>query len=207
MKTLLALAATAAALALAGQAAATEYVTNGGFETGDITGWTEVGDWSTPYNFVGIDGHNSLHELHEGNFAGSGAAGVAQTLATSAAGNYDVTLWFYDSGGGNDDTSQLLQVLWNGQVTGQVTGVSVSDGGYQELTYHVVGLGNDLLTVQGYSSSGYNFVDDISVVEGQAVVTAPGVPEPASWALMISGFGLAGAALRRRRGAGDAVRA
>jgi hypothetical protein len=28
---------------------------------------------------------------------------------------------------------------------------------------------------------------------------APGVPEPASWALMIAGFGLAGAALRRRR--------
>ena len=28
-----------------------------------------------------------------------------------------------------------------------------------------------------------------------------GVPEPASWALMIAGFGLAGAALRRRRGA------
>jgi hypothetical protein len=27
----------------------------------------------------------------------------------------------------------------------------------------------------------------------------PGVPEPASWALMISGFGLAGAAFRRRR--------
>ena len=30
----------------------------------------------------------------------------------------------------------------------------------------------------------------------------PGVPEPASWALMISGFGLAGAALRRRRSLG-----
>ncbi|HLZ75607.1 PEPxxWA-CTERM sorting domain-containing protein [Phenylobacterium sp.] len=27
----------------------------------------------------------------------------------------------------------------------------------------------------------------------------PGVPEPAGWALMIAGFGLAGAALRRRR--------
>ncbi|MBS0361220.1 MAG: PEPxxWA-CTERM sorting domain-containing protein [Proteobacteria bacterium] len=27
----------------------------------------------------------------------------------------------------------------------------------------------------------------------------PGVPEPASWALMIAGFGLAGATLRRRR--------
>ena len=31
--------------------------------------------------------------------------------------------------------------------------------------------------------------------------SAGAVPEPAAWALMISGFGLAGAALRRRRGA------
>lgn len=34
---------------------------------------------------------------------------------------------------------------------------------------------------------------------GIAGVAPPGVPEPASWALMIGGFGLAGAALRRRR--------
>lgn len=31
------------------------------------------------------------------------------------------------------------------------------------------------------------------------VLDAPGIPEPASWALMIGGFGLAGTALRRRR--------
>ena len=30
-------------------------------------------------------------------------------------------------------------------------------------------------------------------------VTRPGVPEPATWALMLTGFGLAGVALRRRR--------
>jgi hypothetical protein len=35
-------------------------------------------------------------------------------------------------------------------------------------------------------------------------VTAAGVPEPAGWALMIAGFGLAGAALRRRRAAAPA---
>jgi probable HAF family extracellular repeat protein len=35
----------------------------------------------------------------------------------------------------------------------------------------------------------------------------PGVPEPASWAMMIGGFGLAGAALRRRRCVGGGARA
>ncbi len=34
---------------------------------------------------------------------------------------------------------------------------------------------------------------------GNSFAAAGGVPEPASWALMIAGFGLAGAALRRRR--------
>jgi hypothetical protein len=34
------------------------------------------------------------------------------------------------------------------------------------------------------------------------VGTGGGVPEPAAWALMITGFGLAGGALRRRRGLG-----
>ena len=33
------------------------------------------------------------------------------------------------------------------------------------------------------------------------------VPEPAAWSLMIAGFGMVGAAVRRRRGTGDLVRA
>jgi hypothetical protein len=32
-------------------------------------------------------------------------------------------------------------------------------------------------------------------------LTAPGIPEPASWAMMIAGFGIAGAVQRRRRAA------
>jgi hypothetical protein len=45
---------------------------------------------------------------------------------------------------------------------------------------------------------GYSVVMSDGIVNGDAPVSG-GVPEPAAWALMITGFGLAGAALRRRR--------
>jgi len=51
----------------------------------------------------------------------------------------------------------------------------------------------------GPSSSvarGYEGTARLVSIDGVAI---PGVPEPASWAMMIAGFGLAGAALRNRR--------
>lgn len=44
-------------------------------------------------------------------------------------------------------------------------------------------------------SAGEDFAGVVTISNGAAV------PEPATWALMISGFGLAGMALRRRRAA------
>jgi hypothetical protein len=59
-------------------------------------------------------------------------------------------------------------------------------------TFYVLDWANiDTVTFQG--EDGHAAIDDISVnAQG-------GVPEPAAWALMIGGFGLTGAALRRRR--------
>lgn len=44
-----------------------------------------------------------------------------------------------------------------------------------------------------------------TLAQGPGLLTAGGVPEPATWALMIAGFGLAGAGLRRRRALGSTV--
>jgi len=41
--------------------------------------------------------------------------------------------------------------------------------------------------------------NQVTLPDGPGGPTGPGVPEPASWALMILGFGGAGAMLRRRR--------
>ncbi len=70
----------------------------------------------------------------------------------------------------------------------------------------------DVINIAAATNPGEWFVDDVSVNDtaltgGQvALLTdAPplngGVPEPATWAMMILGLGGAGAMLRRRRGA------
>ena len=49
-----------------------------------------------------------------------------------------------------------------------------------------------------FPDSDFNY-DDESFVFANTAVTAGGVPEPASWGLMLLGFGVSGAMLRRRR--------
>jgi hypothetical protein len=77
-------------------------------------------------------------------------------------------------------------------------------------------LGRDLFPSQGFDFAdfGYNFwpryrnIDDNTSVADFApdgsMFKASAVPEPATWALMIAGFGLAGAGLRARRRAAAA---
>lgn len=67
--------------------------------------------------------------------------------------------------------------------------------GFQTFTFDRTGLVS--LTFQAVTTNEVqtdNFVLD-------AATTGGGVPEPATWALMLGGFGLAGSALRRRRAA------
>ena len=47
--------------------------------------------------------------------------------------------------------------------------------------------------------------NDTAGIQFSAVTAPGGVPEPATWALMLGGFGLVGATLRRRQGAMAAV--
>ena len=47
----------------------------------------------------------------------------------------------------------------------------------------------------------YQSINAPGIAGGSGVGTVVVVPEPATWAMLILGFGLAGASLRRRRGA------
>lgn len=88
----------------------------------------------------------------------------------------------------------ITQVLVNG-----IAETLQQGSGGQSLTVTGIPIVNGVLNeieVIGMTSSS----DDAATFTGTATFAAGPVPEPASWALMIGGLGLIGAALRRRRG-------
>ena len=184
-----ALAAGAAALVV-GPSYGANLVQNPGFETGDLTDWTPVGNFSTGFNHVTTDiAFKGAYSLADGNVADQGTAGASQQLATVSGAGYLVSVeWL--ANGANDAANQLFQVLWDGNVVAYTQGAAAW---WTMLSGTVTGTGSDTLIVQGYSTSGYNYVDNISVTET--------IPEPATWALTLAGFaGIGFMGLRRAGG-------
>ena len=94
---------------------------------------------------------------------------------------------------GSIDTWNTLTIHWSGgdeSVFGNPGGGgqtgSTTNGLFQAWT-----TGGDYITGLTFASSSNSF--EIDEISGSAV------PEPATWAMMITGFGLAGVAIRRRR--------
>lgn len=111
------------------------------------------------------------------------------------------------------DEAEVQGAIWQ-LVSGEnVTMVAASDGsGADKVTASTFDNVIDELSSANYKSyflSGYSSIGDTTTFitpidypnkKGtQAFLFAGGVPEPASWAMMICGLGLVGAALRRRR--------
>jgi PEP-CTERM motif len=110
------------------------------------------------------------------------------------------TLSFLDSSGNAFLTSSVKTSSENSVHFGQIFNSADFAGGLPAtLTFygvHYVGTldsyGDPNVTSREYNRPALYFVADRNAI-------AVGVPEPASWALMIAGFGLTGAAMRRRR--------
>lgn len=161
-------------------------IVNGGFETGDFTGWTLTGDTS----FTGVECFNG--NAHSGDcdayFGPTGGMGyLSQTIATTPGAEYQTTFWLR-----NDDTlaNNNFVFLWDGvQILNMNDFPSIP---WAKFTVTGLATGTSSVVTFGFfNPPSYWRLDDVEIIE------TTGIPEPASLALI--GLGLTALALLRRR--------
>lgn len=192
----LALGAIAAAL-LAGGASANPIVTNGSFETGDTTGWTLGGPgWPSIYVHTQTGAFGPYTVAEDGSYylvAGPlEAVSLSQTITDTSGQDYEVDFWLSSNLGVG--TASFTGGV-NGTTDVDLSSNPVSFTDWTKYTMFFTGTGSDTLEFTFVNGPTYWAFDNVSVT----AITAPGAPEPATWALMLTGFAGLGVALRSRR--------
>ena len=194
--------AAAASAILMGSAAQAEVIT---FD--DVGNFVGLGagyhglDWS---NFVTIDGpaygasgyKNGV--VSPSNVACACAGDGGQAIDTiSSATAFSLNSGYFTSAWNNGATL-LVNGFNNGALVDTTTAV-LNTAGPSFLTFGWSNVDRLEFSISGGSSAGLGGSGNYFALDNLSVGPAGGVPEPAVWTMMITGFGLAGASLRRRR--------
>ncbi|HEY5041381.1 MAG TPA: protease pro-enzyme activation domain-containing protein [Verrucomicrobiae bacterium] len=136
-------------------------VQNGGFETGDFTGWTLSA--SSTYNIVSSSGslvHSGSYGAAFGQYPSLGY--LSQTLTTSPGQHYLISLWLDNPNNHYGATPNQFQVQWNG--TTLLNWVNVPYIGWTNLQYVVTATGPSTVLQFGFEDTPYYLgLDDVSV--------------------------------------------
>jgi hypothetical protein len=146
----------------------------------------------------GTSGSASAMSNHFASFgAGNQPSGTLTTAFNTLAG--EIYHLSFDYGALGNGTDALSMSLPDYALTFTFFPVANNnmDTTFQTATFDILGNGG-AITLQ-FTSAG---TDNVDAILDNVLITdrfAPGVPEPATWAMMLLGFGAMGMALRRRR--------
>jgi hypothetical protein len=203
------IAAALAAVSTLAAPAAANLLVNGNFEASSSQtmtppGWTNIGhsEGVIAYAAFGTPAYDGLYYYDLGGYgdaSGPSGDGIRQSVATMAGSLYTLTFGLSSE---NQSGTTSLDVLIGSQLTTFIlnidgTGTFQKPFATQTISYFAT---SALTTISFIESVGGGANDPM--IDGVIFDLARGgtVPEPASWALMIAGIGLAGGGLRRRRG-------
>jgi hypothetical protein len=195
----------AAMLAMAGPAMAANIVVNGGFESPPIGGGFQQVDAPDAVTVPGwvvmtgsVDVVGAVYSPHAGaqaiDLTGESARGtstLSQALSTVVGQSYRLSFFYSNNPQAGDGTytatvsvAGLIDTISHTNVPGNMN--------WLQYTGYFTGTGSDVLSfVSGFQqNNGGIFLDSVDV---------SAVPEPATWGMLILGFGMAGGALRYRR--------
>lgn len=202
----------------------TPAVTTAGYQSGFVdyapgasfggpsgTAWTVVGSGSNvaltnTAEYTGSAGSPTYYNAHSGDqwldLTGdqdNGArVGVSQSIATDIGTTYQLSFWV----GSFVDVPTSIALEINGVLYGTYANNSAGTSPGQGIScenFVVPVTATDASTTLSFFFAGGRSAAGLDDVSFTSPSTTSDVPEPASWALMVGGFGLVGAAMRRRR--------
>jgi Carbohydrate binding domain len=152
-------------------------VVNGGFETGDFTGWT-TGPNSYPMYIVTSPVNSGSYAAQIAGYSSFPDTLIQQTIPTTLGQNYTLSFWREVDGGG---PTISLDVKWNGSAI--FSELNTGAQPYQQFSFTVQGTGSDTIEFICANDPSFTYLDDVSLTP---------VPEPSTviaGALLLLPFG------------------
>ncbi len=184
-------------LLAAGPATAATLVSFANFDDIDLGGspaYTIIGSadgWTSATNGIEIQANNVAGNAHsQPNLVELDTTVNSSMYYTLGAGHYSVSYYYSPRPNQAADTNGITLAIGSTALD-SVTGAGAGDTVWQLRTVDFVTTGGALtFSAIGNSDGVGGYLDDITI---------SAVPEPATWGLMIAGFGMVGFAARRRR--------